>query len=363
MNNSNTHRPTLPRVSVVVPCRNERQYIGRCVHALLEGTEPDIEIVVVDGESDDGTRDLLRALAAEDGRVVILDNRDRSTPAALNKGVRHARGEYIAILGAHSEPRPDWIERNLAALLRHPQAAAVGGVLETVGESSVGRAAAAVLRSRFGVGTARFRTGGPAGEVDTVAFGCYRRHAFREGLFDPELTTNQDDEFNTRLVARGERLFFDPSVVCKYHSRSSWRGLVRQYWRYGKYKLDVFRKAGRIGSARQLVPAAWVAFLMLALSLSWMEPWLRHLTAGVMGLYLALGTIAAAGSAHIQGARRILFVPLAASIHIAYGAGFWCGALRAMGRRAEQPRCPVPVDGRDSRRERRRPLIRRRLGG
>ena len=117
-----------PRVSVVIACRNERRFIGDAVLALLRGTEADVEVLVVDGLSSDGTIGVLRSLAA-DRRVRVLTNPARITPVAFNLGVRNARGEFIAICGAHAIPAPDWVERNLDALAAHPEAMAVGGVL------------------------------------------------------------------------------------------------------------------------------------------------------------------------------------------------------------------------------------------
>ncbi len=304
----------MPVVSIVIACRNESGYIERTLRALLGGTTADIEVIVVDGASTDGSREIVRSFAETDARVVLLDNPARVTPVAFNIGVGAAHGEYISILGAHSIPAPDWIERSLSALAEQPEAVAVGGVLETVSDTAIGAVIAAVMSSRFGVGNARFRTGGRAGYVDTVVFGCYRRAAFSHGLFDEELATNQDDEFNTRLLARGMRLYFDPSIRCRYYSRPTWRGMLRQYWRYGRYKMRVFRKAGRIGSLRQLAPALWVAFLAAA-------PWLGRFGLAVVAAYCATGLIASAVS------RKLLFLPVAASLHVAYGAGFWWGLV------------------------------------
>ncbi len=316
-----------PLVSVIIPCRNERNFVAQCVRALLDGTEPNIEVLVADGQSDDGSREILETIAATDDRLILIANPARSTPVALNAGVMRAKGEYVSILGAHSEPAPDWIERNLDALSRNPSAVGVGGVLETVGSSFLGGAVAAVLRSPFGVGNARFRTGGRGGEVDTIVFGCYRRRAFSYGFFDIELTTNQDDEFNTRLIARGERLVFDTSIQCRYYSRSSWDGVVRQYWKYGLNKPCVYMKAGRLGSLRQLVPAAWVAFLA-AVPICMCKPMLAYAAWAALVLYIAAGAISAAKSKCVTRLGRLMFLPVAASVHLAYGSGMWYGVFR-----------------------------------
>lgn len=309
-----------PRVSIVIACRNEARYIGNAVHALLSGTIHNIEVLVVDGRSTDGTGTELAKLAACDSRIRIIDNPEQTTPVAFNRGIRESRGEFVAVCGAHSVPAPDWVEQNLAALAEHPEAVGVGGVLETVGESGVGRVIAAVMSSRFGVGNARFRIGGEPGYVDTVVFGCYRRQAFERGLFDEQLATNQDDEFNTRLIARGEKLWFEPKIRCRYFCRSNWFAMLRQYWRYGRYKFLVFVKAGRIGSWRQLVPSAFIAFLVFF-------PF-RCLRRAGLAAYLIAGSAAAFGALRRLRWRTPLFLPIAASLHFAYGFGFWIGLIR-----------------------------------
>jgi glycosyltransferase involved in cell wall biosynthesis len=315
-------------VSVVIPCLNESHHIESTVGSLLNGSVRQVEVVVVDGGSVDGTLDRLAALSAQDSRLVVLHNPHRITPISLNIGIQSARGEYIAILGAHSEPAPDWVEKNLQALEQVPEAIAVGGVLETISETGMGRVIAAVLSSPFGVGNSRFRTGGAPGFVDTVVFGCYRRRAFEYGFFDEQLATNQDDEFNIRLTSRGEKMYFDPSIHCRYFCRPTWKKLAKQYWRYGRYKMLVFKKAGRVGSFRQLVPALWVAFLAAGMLISPLSTAILSLTASVLALYGTLGLLTAASSRKQLGWRAVAFLPVAATVHCVYGAGLWCGFVK-----------------------------------
>lgn len=317
-----------PLVSIVVACRNEEKYIANCVNGFLSGTVANIEVIVVDSMSEDRSLEILRGIAARDARLRILSNPDKITPKAYNIGVRAARAPRWAIFGAHSIPAKDWVERNLAALEANPSAAAVGGVLETVSDTFVGRAIAAVMSSVFGVGNVRFRVGGAPGYTDTVVFAVYRREVSdRYGIFDEIFATNQDDEYNLRLIAHGEKLYFDPSIRARYYARSTWRKALDQYWRYGRYKVDVFRRNGRIGGIRQLVPAAWVAFLVLSALLGIFVPAVNRMAAAVIAIYLLLGIIFMARTARQCGLSAILFLPVAASIHLAYGLGTWRGAF------------------------------------
>ena len=317
-----------PLVSIVIACRNEEKHIADCVSGFLSGTVPNIEVIVVDSMSEDRSLEVLQAIAAKDARLRILSNPDKITPKAFNIGVRAARSPYWAIFGAHTIPAKNWVERNLAALEANSSAAAVGGVLETVSDTFVGRAIAAVMSSVFGVGNVRFRVGGAPGYTDTVVFGVYRREVTdRYGLFDEVFATNQDDEYNLRLTAHGEKLYFDPSIQARYYARSTWRKALDQYWRYGRYKVDVFRKNGRIGGIRQLAPAAWVAFLIASVLVGMFVSAVILLAAAVIASYLLLGIIFMFRKARQCGLSAILFVPVAASIHLAYGLGTWRGAF------------------------------------
>lgn len=318
--------PKLPLVSVVIPCRSEARHIGDCIASLIRGTYPQIELLVVDGRSADATRSIVGNWAERDGRVKLIDNPEGTTPEGLNRGIAAAGGEFITILGAHSEPSPDWVMRAVEALEATPEAAAVGGVLETRADTEIGRVIAMVQSTRFGVGNARFRVGGKAGFVDTVVFGCYRRRVFEKyGPFDTSFRTNQDDELNLRLISSGERLFFDPAIHCGYYARTSAAALLRQYWRYGRFKWNVFIKNRRVGSWRQLVPAAWVALVLAAvavgLSLSWI------CLVALLSLYVAAGAPGTWRAVKSLGPVGLMYFPIAASVHVVYGCGMWFGFL------------------------------------
>lgn len=316
-----------PLVSIVIACRNEARYIEPCIRGFLNGTVREIEVLVVDGDSDDGSAAIVERIAAtEDSRVRLLHNPARRTPMAFNIGIRAAQGRFISIFGAHSVPAPDWVAANLRTLAEHPEAAAVGGVLNTISHTFIGKAIAAALSSPFGVGNVRFRVGGQPGPTDTVVFGCYRREVFdKYGLFDENFLTNQDDELNLRLVSNGEILYFDPAIRLDYNARPTWGKALDQYWRYGRYKLNVFRKNGRIGSWRQLAPAAWTAFLLFAAVGAVFVSALRVPALLGVAAYLAVGIVAMFAKVPRYGLACLLFLPVAASIHLAYGIGTWQG--------------------------------------
>lgn len=251
-------------VSVVIPCLNEVKYIEPCiksVQAALNHANVKGEIIVVDGFSDDGTRELLSGLDIRGLKVV--DNVMKRTPQALNIGIANSSGKVVIILGAHSTVDELFIESNLQTLKNVPDAACVGGVIKNAYADKKSELIGRAMGSSFGVGNARFRTGGRAGFVDTVAFGAYRREVFGDvGFFDELLTRNQDDEFNFRLTKAGHKVYFNPEIVSHYFVRASFSKLKRQYYQYGYWKVFVNTLHKQVTSLRQLAPLALVLLIV-----------------------------------------------------------------------------------------------------
>src|SRR5688572_4285796 len=115
-------------ISIVIPCYNERHHIEACVRSILSQDRPPggLEIIVVDGLSEDGTRESLKRLAAEHSELRVVDNPQRITPCGMNVGIREARGQYIAIMGAHNRYAPDYLRQSVQ-VLEETRADNVGG--------------------------------------------------------------------------------------------------------------------------------------------------------------------------------------------------------------------------------------------
>jgi glycosyltransferase involved in cell wall biosynthesis len=316
-------------ISIVIPCFNESAYIEACVSALLAGTFANIEILVVDGGSTDASPEIIRRFMSVDKRVKLLSNLLRITPVSLNIGIQASQGEFVAILGAHSMPAVDWVASNLECLKRHPEAIAVGGTLNTISIGLWGKAIGTAMSSPFGVGNAKFRVGGTKEEpTDTVVFGCYRRKAFEKyGLFDEALATNQDDEYNLRLIHFGEKLIFSPDIRCAYYSRSTLRKVINQYWRYGFFKFPVMNRNRMLGSTRQLIPSLAVALFFTLLALSFASLAALYVLCSLFTIYLALGLLT--GMQHSAGGKSsVVLVPAAIlAVHVSYGIGFLVGIV------------------------------------
>lgn len=320
----------LPMVSVIVPCRNEEGYIGPCLDSIVATDYPRdrLEVLVVDGRSDDRTRAVLDAYNRR-YPIRILDNPARIQPSALNIGIGAAAGDILVRMDAHAVYPRNYIGDLVAALLESG-ADNVGGVLVTdpASETPMGKAIAIALSHPFGVGNAYFRIGvQQARWVDHVAFFCCRRETFeRLGLFD-ERVRDEDSEFNARIIRRGGRVLLVPNVVAHYYARSTLRQVARMFYHYGYSKPLVVRKLGRVMTGRQLVPPAFLLTLAVTAVVGLWASAARLAFAATAAAYLAgvLGCAVAAGRkagpATVWALARAFPV-----VHLSYGWGF----LRSM---------------------------------
>lgn len=322
-----------PFVSILVPVRNEERYIERCLYSIARQDYPRsrYEVLVIDGQSTDQTKQIVTRFAAESTiDLRLLQNPRYRTAAGLNIGLADARGEVIVRVDGHATIAPDFLSRSVDALFE-THADCVGGVIESEGDTYLGRAVALAMASRFGVGGASFRVGG-AGPVDTVAFGAYRRDVFdRIGGFAEDIDKGEDDELNYRLLDHGGAIMLVPGIRASYTVRGNLPSVWRQYAGYGYAKPEVLRRHPAQARPRQLVPAAFVA----ALGASTVAAILGHAGAlkGLLRVYTLAATIASLALVPRHGWRRLPPVPVVfACLHIAYGFGFLAGCVGLVGR-------------------------------
>lgn len=334
-------------MTVVIPCRNEASYIGACLASIVATTYPTdrLEVLVVEGGSDDGTRDVVARYAEVHPWIRALDNPQRTTPAALNIGIRAASGEVIMRMDAHFVYPPDYIPRSVAAL-EASGVANVGGVLVTLpaDDSLFGHAIALALSHPFGVGNAYFRIGTSAPRlVDTVALGCWRRELFGQiGLFDEELVRNQDDELNARIARHGGRVLLDPGIRAHYYARRSLGEVARMFYQYGYFKPLVAKKVGRVMTVRQLVPVLFLLGIVAGLLVGIQRPVPTWLAGVIPVLYVA--AIAACATRAAPRRDWLCALALAAvfpTMHFSYGVGFLRGVFDHVLRRRR--RVPVSI--------------------
>ncbi len=321
----------LPFVTIAMPCFNEEPYIEGCLRSVLaQDYPPDrFEVLVVDGRSEDRTRDILDGFAAREPRVRVIDNPDRIQAAGLNRAIREAQGSVIVRMDVHCEYAPDYVS-SCVRVLRDTGAANVGGAQRARAHTPFQRALCAALSSPLGVGGAKYRSPEEEGEVDTVFLGAFDRRIFeRAGLFDPRAITNEDAELNQRILDAGGRVYLSRDIVVHYYPRRSLRALARQYARYGTGRARTLLIHRRLPSIRPLLPFAMVASGAVAVAL----PPLWPLAAAGTASYASIVGAESVRVAHHLGLAGIVRASMIFPVmHASHGFGFAAGLGRYLRR-------------------------------
>ena len=320
----------LPLVSIILPIRNERAFIERCLGAVLAQDYPAdcMEILVADGMSDDGTQAIIAAMPGSE-RVRIIDNPRRIQAAGLNEAIQQARGDVIVRVDGHTIIAPDYVSQCVAAL-QATGADNVGGAMDPAGLTSTGEAIAAAGKSPFAVPTA-FHVSQIAQFTDTVYMGAWPQSIFEKiGLFREDFIANEDYELNYRIRASGGTIYFTPKIRSVYYGRQSFPALARQYYRYGKSKVKTLREHPGSLRPRQLVAPLFVAGVIGGLPLSLFSSTLRRLWLAGQLVYLAANLYFSFKTSTRVGSRIAWRLPLVfLTIHLAWGLGFWVGLMES----------------------------------
>lgn len=319
---------TAPTITVVIPMRNEASHITACLESVLASTLPPgmtFELLVFDGESTDASPALVQQLALRDSRVRLLPNPDRLQAAAFNRGLAEARGEYLVRLDAHSLYAADYLAESVR-LLQTTGAANVGGLQRATGDGWLGRAIAAAVSSRFAAGDAKYRHATEPAWTDTVYLGAWRTDTVRElGGMHADWAVNEDYEMNVRLRARGGKVYLSPTLQSTYFVRDSLAKLIRQYTRYGFWKVrTLLLHPGSLRWRQGVAPAFVVSLLLTPLLVHWFG-WIG---ASHLALYAAANLSASLLVARQHGWSLLPLFPLIFfAIHCSWGSGFLAGAL------------------------------------
>ena len=295
----------LPFISVILPVRNEERYIAACVDSIFSQDYPaeKMEVIFVDGRSEDRTVEMLHAMQKDHPQIVVLDNPNRTVPYAMNIGIAHSSAPVIVRLDAHAEYPADYIRLSVETLLTQDCDNA-GGVFETHGRGFMGEAIAEMLKTPLGVGNATYRLTTEDGYVDTVPFGCFKRELFeRIGGFDERMTRNQDNELNFRIRKNGGKIYLNHNIRVQYYCRDTM-------------------------GVRHFVPLAFVlsTILLVLLTLLTRSMLFGGLLALEWGAYLLLDFFYSYTIAKEKGWKFLpVEIILYPAFHFAYGFGSLCG--------------------------------------
>ncbi len=314
-------------VSLVIPVRNEAEFIEKCIQSVLKQDYPqeNIEALLIDGLSDDQTKAIITKYNQKyPSTIKYFENPMETVPYAMNIGIRNAKGQYILRLDGHAEYPENYVSRCITTL-KATGADNVGGLLVTRGSGAVGRAYAKVISSIFGVGNASFRINADSGYVDTVPFGAFRRSVFTKyGLYDERLTRRQDYELNYRIRKNGGKIFLDSEIQLVYHCRNTIPGILEQSYEKGKWNIITAKLCLGTMSLRHLVPFIFVLSLIILPLLSFLMPLFKWLLFAELSLYLLLNVTFSLKLA--DGFKEAFLIFLLFPLnHLAYGIGSIAG--------------------------------------
>ena len=317
-------------ISVVIPCRNEVAFIEECIDAIYSNfinSDVYLNVFVVDGMSDDGTREKIQALKSTYPTLQLVDNVKQLTPFAFNLGIHATQADYIQIVGARHILSSNYVQQSLDILKSMPEVWCVGGRLINEYINQTGEIISKAMSTSFGMGLGNFRTLAKSGYTDTVTSPMYPFWVFDKiGFFDEQLIRNQDDDFNFRVTKAGGKIYFENDIHLKYYVRGNYSGLYRQFYQYGYWKVFVNQKHKAVTTFRQLIPPLFVAFIFLSVILPLIHPLLALLTSGVYLIYIAFALLMGFKKGkNLNESFQIAFTfPI---MHFSYGLGYLKGIL------------------------------------
>jgi len=324
----------MPFITVVMPVRNEAHFISATLRQLLAQEYPAdrYEIIVADGMSDDGTREMVVTLAQQHPNIRLLDNPKRLSSAGRNVGFKNGRGEYFLVIDGHCFIPDTRLLHNIVDCFANSHADCLGRPqpLDPPGLTCFQKSVALVRGSPIGHGGDSLIYGEYEGFASPASNGAaYTRRVLEKvGSVDEDFDAAEDVEFNYRVEQAGFRCYTSPKLTVRYYPRTHLAGLFRQMARYGKGRRRFTRKHPRARTVNQLIPAAFVIglfALLAALGLYLFSGAKTPLLLAVIPycLYLLLVAAESIRVAVRNGIRYAIPVPaIVFIIHFALGYGF-----------------------------------------
>lgn len=307
-----------PKVSVIMPVLNEEHHLADAVASVL-AQNFDGELLIALGPSTDGTDQVAAKLSNSDSRIRLVPNPRGLTTVGMNLCIAEAKHDYIVRIDAHSEPTDNYIARGIE-ILNETGADLLGGVMAAKGKTLFQRAVAWAYTSRFGLGGATYHVGGAAGEAESAYLGIFRKSALeRVGGYDESIIRGEDWDLAQRIKASGSLVWFSPELSVTYWPRSSWTGLVKQFYSTGVWRGDLTKRDLARTSLRYFIPPALVISLVLGNVLA------------TFGLAIGWIPVLSYGAAIVAVGfySKLAPVPLTlATMHLSWGVGFIIGYLR-----------------------------------
>ncbi len=313
-------------VSIISPCKNEVNFIDKFIYDVfqqkLEGIE--LEIIIADGKSNDGTREKIEALSKKHNNIKLIINNKEIVSTGLNLAIDLSKSEYIIRMDIHTRYANDYIF-NIVKILKTNIYQCVGGPWVPIANNLKSKAIKIAFQSRVISGGALSRSTNFNGLVDTVYLGAWRRDYLIElGCFDEDLIRNQDDELSLRIIKNGGRIFQSNSIRSKYSVRNKFRNLLKQYFQYGYWKFPILLKHKKQGKFRHLLPSFLVLSNLLIYILGlFLNYFLQSIILSLFGYYLLINFLLLIEN---KSTNNIKYIPLSSFavliMHFSYGLGY-----------------------------------------
>jgi len=352
-------------VSIIIPCRNEEKYIEKCLKSVLDFTiaaDMVIEVLVVDGFSEDATVKIVKRIANIDQRIKLLTNPGKIQAIALNIAIKEAKGFWILRLDAHSKYPKDYLKLCYETAVK-TEADNVGGLFITQPGDNTYQAqlVQALTTHPFGVGNAGFRIGMPAGETDTVPYGFYKKDIFEKiGLLDERLVRAQDYEFNRRLIKSGGKIWQNPNIhVFYYNQPTLWKFLKKQLKFEAPYNAYMWYLAPYSFAYRHAITGFFTIGIISGIILSPYFSIIKMIFFSVAAFYTMLALISSLQQAsRYKQVKHMLYLPFSFFLyHFLHGLGILKGLGLLLFRKAPVQKIKEPWKGYGSYRIKVRKLI------
>lgn len=323
-------------LSVIIPCRNEEKYIKKCLDSLLGQDYPkdEMEVLVVDGMSEDKTREIIKEYCQKYSFIKLLENPNKFTPFGLNVGIKEAKGKIIARMDAHAAYEKEYLSK-CVKYLKERGVDNVGGVIKTLPgrDTIIAKAIAFCLSHPFGAGNSYFRIGSKEPQlVDTVFGGCYKKEVFEKiGYFNEKMIRSQDLEFNLRLRESGGKILLVPDIVSYYYAQPTLLGFLRHNLLDGTWITYPLKFGVQAFSWRHLIPLGLVVILAGSFLLGFISTFFRFLFFFFAFFYILINLYASFRVAKRQKDLGYFFImPFVFAVrHFAYAIGSLLGLLKA----------------------------------
>lgn len=323
---------SLPKVTVILPVRNEEKHLESAVRSVLDQDyQGEVEVILAIAPSIDKTLEIANSLAGKFSNLTVLENPKGLTTAGLNLGIAKSTGSIIARVDAHSELSQGYLREGVKTLLEQ-KAVLVGGIMRSRGKSPIQKAVAFGYSSRLGLGGGRYHLGGSAGEAESAYLGIFDKAALTAvNGYDEKVIRGEDWDLAQRLKAKGGLVWFDPNLVVDYWPRANLKALAWQFYSTGVWRGELTKRNLKATSLRFFAPpiALLILVLLAVLTLTGITTWAWLIIPIALYLgVLGVGAVLAPGIDLLSRAAILIALP---TMHFTWAAGFWVGFILGAG--------------------------------